>query len=354
MLITPQDITISLSTKGRYFSTLPLCLTSIALQTSSPKHLLLFDDNDISIDLREEPLYQNIFKLFERAGINWKVIFGEKKGQVFNHQKALEKAPTRYIYRIDDDHILEPNALQSLVNAWNSFEGDSLGAIGGLVLDPKSVSPLPTLASNKIQDIFLGLNRQWFFHTNKNPYSVDHLYSTFLFDKEAAKHGYCLELSKVGHREETIFTHLMARKGYTLLVNPETITWHFNCPTGGIRSDSQKELWQQDEEIFGKYLREWNVVIKPLKLIVLDNGMGDHLIFKKILPEIRQKFPSHRIVLSVCYPEVFQDSSIELISIAEAHSMLGEKLDDFNIYKWCWAKNWSLPLEDAFRAMYLS
>jgi hypothetical protein len=353
-VITSQDVTVEISTKERYTSTLPLCLTSVALQSSPPKKLLLFDDNDIPIDLRNESLYQNIFKLFDRAGISWEVIFGEKKGQVLNHQKALELAPTRFIYRLDDDHVIEPSTLQGLIDTFNDSKEDSVGAAGGLVLDPKSVVPLPQLASNKIEDIFLGLNKQWFFHTTKEIYPVDHLYSTFLFDKEAAKHGYCLELSKVGHREETIFTSMIKRKGYTLLVDPKAITWHFQAPQGGIRSYSQKELWQHDEEIFARYLRQWNVQPRQLKLVVLDCGLGDHFIFRKILPEVRQKFPSHRLVLAVCYPEVFAESSVELISIAEAQFILGNKIEDLNIYKWCWAKNWTKPLIDAFREMYLS
>ena len=352
-MITSQDVTVEISTKGRYLSTLPLCLTSLALQSTPPAKLLLFDDNDNPIDLREEPIYQNIFKLLEQANIGWEVIFGEKKGQVLNHQKALEKAPTRYIFRCDDDHVLEPTTLQFLLDGFNHYEEGSVGAVGGLVLDPKQIIPLPQLASNKIEDIFLGLNRQWFTHSDKRKYPVDHLYSTFLFDKEAAKHGYCLNLSKAGHREESIFTYSMRKKGYCLLVNPEAITWHFQNPQGGIRSYNQKEFWQHDDAIFFLYLQEWNVAIKPLKLVVLNNGLGDHLIFQQILPEIQAAFPNNRIVLSVCYPEVFQDSKIELISIADAQIMLGEKIEEFDIYKWCWGRNWNKPLIDAFREMYL-
>ena len=352
-MITSKDVTVEISTKGRYLSTLPLCLTSIALQTSPPKYLLLFDDNDNPIDLREEPVYQNIFKLLDQANITWEVIFGKKKGQVWNHQTALEKASTRYIFRCDDDHVLEPTTLQNLMYAFNSHETNSVGAVGGLVLDPKQVIPLPKLASNNIQDIFVGLNRQWFTHPDKLIYLVDHLYSTFLFDKEAAKHGYCLELSKVSHREETIFTHLMNRKGYCLLVNPEAITWHFNNPQGGIRLYNQKEMFSHDEQIFLRYLRDWNVNIKPLKLVVLNNGLGDHFIFKQILLEIQTTFSNNRIVLAVCYPEVFQDSNVELISIADAQIMLGDKIEEFDIYKWCWSKNYTKPLVEAFRELYL-
>ncbi len=353
-MISSKDVTVEISTKGRYDSTLPLCLSSVALQTSPPGKLLLFDDNDNPIDLRENFIYQNLFKLFEAAKIEWKVVWGQKKGQVANHQKALEISDTRYIWRADDDHIIEPNALQNLINMWNSFKSDKPpGAVGGLVLDPKSIHPLPRLASNKIEDIYQGINKQWFSHTCKDLYLVDHLYSTFLFDKEAAKHGYCKDLSLVGHREETMFTYGMHKKGYSVLINPEVITWHFHSPKGGIRTYSQEALWRHDEEIFSNYLQEHGIITRQLKLVVLDCGLGDHIVFRQILPEIRRKFPTHRLVLAVCYPEVFEKDGVELISIAEAKWFLGDKIENYSIYKFCYDKHWQKPLIEAFREMYL-
>lgn len=353
-MISSRDVTVEISTKGRYESTLPLCLSSIILQTSPPGKILLFDDNDNPIDLRENFIYQNLFKLFEAASIEWKVVWGQRKGQVANHQRALELSTTRYIWRLDDDHIAEANVLQTLIEAWNTFKENSVGAIGGLVLKPDSVKvTLPRLASNKIEDIYFGINQQWFFHSSKGVRSVDHLYSTFLFDKEAAKHGYCKDLSPVGHREETMFTCDMQRKGYSVLIDPEAITWHFHAPKGGIRSYSQETLWKHDEEIFSKYLQERGIVARQLKLVVLDCGLGDHIVFRQILPEIRQKFPSHRLVLAVCYPEVFEKDMVELISIAEAKWFLGDKIENYSIYKFCYDKHWNRPLVEAFREMYL-
>ena len=136
-------------------------------------------------------------------------------------------------------------------------------------------------------------------------------------------------------------------------MNPEAITWHFNNPQGGIRLYNQKEMFSHDEQIFLRYLRDWNVNIKPLKLVVLNNGLGDHFIFKQILLEIQTTFSNNRIVLAVCYPEVFQDSNVELISIADAQIMLGDKIEEFDIYKWCWSKNYTKPLVEAFRELYL-
>ena len=122
---------------------------------------------------------------------------------------------------------------------------------------------------------------------------------------------------------------------------------------GGIRSFSQREFWQHDEEIFKDYLRKLGVQTRELKLIVLDCGLGDHIVFREILPEIKAAFPTHRLVIAACYPEVFVDDNVELISIAEAKWFLGKKIEDYSIYKFGYARNWSLPLVEAFRKLYL-
>jgi hypothetical protein len=83
---------------------------------------------------------------------------------------------------------------------------------------------------------------------------------------------------------------------------------------------------------------------------VLDNGLGDHLMFRTILPEIKAKYSN--LVLAVCYPEVFMDDGVKMISIAEARTMITD-IETQNIYAWCEANNWTGPLTDAFRKMYL-
>jgi len=83
---------------------------------------------------------------------------------------------------------------------------DGVGAVAGLVLDPKSDIGENKLASNKIENIFVGLNEQWgrgFTEVKE----VDHLYSTFLYRKEAGKHGYEQSLSRVGLGRNQ-FSHL--------------------------------------------------------------------------------------------------------------------------------------------------
>lgn len=341
-----KSVTACISTKDRYNTTLPLAIMAVANQTKKVDKFLIFDDGEQK-DLRKDSLYQNIFATLNNKGIQWEVVFGQRKGQVANHQIALQMAQTEWIWRLDDDNIPERDCLEKLI----AVADEKTGAVGGHIPFPTMPTRRPRLASNKLEDIYLGMNVQWF--QGNGVEEVEHLYSSFIYRKRAGAHGYCKELSIVGHREETIFTHEMKRAGWKLLYNPEAVTLHFREGTGGIRSFSgNKALWDSDEQVFRKKMEEWGVSPRPTKLMVLNNGLGDHIVFRSILPEIREKYGFNRLVLGCCFTDVFEDDKdLEIISIGDASVMAN--LDDFNIYKWMWDRGWSRSLQDAFRMMCL-
>lgn len=340
-------VTCAISTRNRYYTTLPLCLSAIANQTRVPDELIIFDDGD-HLDMREMPLLQNIFRIFDVKKIDWRVIYGAKQGQVKNHQLTLEMAKHELIWRLDDDNVPGNNVLETLLH----YMDDEVGAIAGLIIDPKNDSRPNINASNKINDIFKGLNEQWFYPANDyDAKEVDHLYSSFLFRKIAGKHGYNMNLSSKGFREETMFTYEIKRAGWKVLITPKCLTWHFEEQTGGVRDDANMQLFQHDEEIFKRELARWNMNVDRSKYIILNNGIGDHFAFKSILPEILKQKPD--MILGACYPSVFYDyPDLKIISIAEAQATLGT-LDDWDLYKFSNSNNWKSSLIDAYRKMYI-
>jgi hypothetical protein len=340
------EVTAYISTSGRIHTTLPLAITSICMQTYKPKELILYLDGERP-DLRQDPMYQYLFGMLADKGIEWKVGFGEGKGQVLNHQKAIKEAKYEWLWRLDDDNIAEPDVLEKLVRNIT----DKTGAVAGLVLHPnRQILELPPSYSyNKIEycEDPSQLNIQWFRQTGiKYP---DHLYSTFIYRKAASDHGYRLDLSPVGHREESFFTYEMKRKGWDLIMDPEAVTWHFRYNTGGIRSASHhtKENFDHDADLFRKYLDECGVKLKTKKVIVLDNGLGDHLAFRRMLPEIYEE----DMVIACCYPQVFKKFKVTIISIADAVRLYGN-LERWHIYRHMWDRNWKTSIVDAYRDLY--
>lgn len=326
-------ILCSISTKGRYDTTLPLALQSIIMQTRLPDKLVIFDDNDPPKDMRDVHIYQQLFHMMNLKGLDWEWVYAERKGQHYNHDKA-NKMGYEWVWRMDDDTIAEPDTLDILftyANASASFDR-KVGAVGGSILTPPFIRGI--VATGKIEDIDSEQNIQWDYI--KEVRSVDHLHCSFLY--RAGIHDYDLSLSKVAHREETLFTYGLKQRGYEILVVP-AVTWHMKNNTGGIRTGA-KEMFDHDEQIYRDTIK-----IKPdlsKTIVVLDCGMGDHIVFKHVLPEIKNP------VVYSCYPDIVPGKSI-----AEARAILGPKMEDYNIYRRMDLWNWKGSLADAFRRLYV-
>jgi len=316
------NILCSISTRGRYDTTLPIAIQSVIAQTLKPNKLVIFDDNDNPKDLREMQHYKYLFQILDEKNILWEVVFGQKKGQHFNHQMA-NTMNYEWVWRLDDDTVAESNVLQNLYK----HIGPDVGGVGGSILTPPFVKGLNSTGKiNNIEEQSI----QWDYI--KKIKKVDHLHCSFLY--RAGVHDYNLGLSQVAHREETLFTFGLKQKGYKLLVIPNTVTWHLKNQNGGIRT-FQKEMFDHDEFIFRNHLE-----YRDKTIVVLNCGMGDHLVFSKVLPFIKNA------EIFTCYSEIVPGKSLD-----DAINLFGD-LDCYNIYRKMDQWNWKGSLEDAFKKMY--
>jgi len=302
-------------------------MLSVLNQTLKPDKFVIFDDNEDPKDLREVHHYAQLYKMLDDKGINWSHIWAEKKGQHYNHQLANKMGYT-WVWRLDDDTIAEPNTLEVLY----SHISDDAGAIGGSILSPGNILP-PISTTGEIENIDVEYPIQMGIIHKKQ--EVKHLHCSFLY--RAGIVDYCLSLSRVAHREETLFTYELHRKGYHNYVVPNAVTWHLKNTTGGIRDNDIyfKSFFDHDEKIFRNRLELVNKTI-----IVLDCGMGDHIVFKRVLPDVENP------VIFSCYPNIIPGKSI-----AEAKNILGD-LSDYNIYRKMDEWGWTGSLEEAFRKLY--
>jgi len=314
----------SISTKGRYNTTLPLAIQSVIMQTRKADKLIVYDDNDPPEDMRGVQLYQYLYDIMNYKGIAWEWVWAGKKGQHHNHQMA-NTAGYDLVWRIDDDCTAEPHVLETLLSHW----GPDVGAVGGSILTP----PFPTLSgvTGKIENITSEPSIQWDYIREKK--EVDHLHCSFLY--RAGIVDYNLSLSKAAFREETLFTYALKQAGYSIWVVPGADTWHLKNKEGGVRAES-KEMFDHDDQIFKSH-----IAFKDQTIVVLDCGMGDHVVFKKVLPEIKNP------VIFSCYPEIVPGRSI-----AEAKMLFGD-IATYNIYQKMDQWGWKSSLEEAYRKMYV-
>ena len=320
------SVLCSIATRGRYQTTLPLALNAIINQTKLPDKLVIFDDNDEPEDVRNNNIYQHLFSIMDYKGIKWEWVYAAKKGQHHIHQSA-NRMSYDWVWRVDDDAIPEPNVLEELY----SWINDDVGAIGGAILT-LPINPDTSKNTGKIEDIDKEPNIQW--AEIKKLKEVEHLHCSFLY--RAGVHDYNLGLSRVAHREETLFTYGLYLKGYTILAAPHANTWHLKNPQGGIRSESNQQLYHHDELIFRNTL-----AYKDKKIVVLNVGMGDHIVFKNVLKDITNA------EVFTCFPDIVPGRPI-----SEAMSLFGD-IDQWSIYKKMAEWNWTDSLEKAFRKLYL-
>ena len=327
-----RHITVDICTKDRYSTTLPLTLQSVICQTRTPDALIIVDDSKKPVDLRTIPTLKYLLQLLDEKRIAWKVLYGKKMGQQFSHQIIQEEAKD-LVWRIDDDVVAEPECLEKLVYY---FEDETalqvIGAVGGPIL-------MPGADTKEVDSMTLNLNDNQQWHRFEEPKEATHLYSSFLYKSGIV--DYELSLSSAAHREETILTHNIHRKGYKLVLEPAAICWHLRNPEGGIRNNKPED-WGHDQKIYEEIQREWGGEL----IAYLDSGLGDHVIFKSILPSLRLKYKS--IKIACCYPELFKGE--EVMSIADGMKLITP--ERLNVYKWCIDHDWKTELKEAMVRMY--
>ena len=82
-----SKVTAYISTKDRYFTSLPMAIESILLQTRPPEEFILFDDG-AQKDLRQDVNYAYLFSMMGRKGIGIEL----KESYYKQAQKHLEIA----------------------------------------------------------------------------------------------------------------------------------------------------------------------------------------------------------------------------------------------------------------------
>ncbi len=336
-------VSVEISTKNRY-ENLGHCLMAVAMGFDLPNEIIIYDDNEKPLDLRNFPVFSNIFNLINSKGIDWKVVHTFGRGQVHNHQSALIDARNDLIWRIDDDDVPAGNCLSRLYKLINN---QKVGAAASSIVHPNQKFPIDC-TSPFIEDCKFKLAVQ--FSQFEGIKEVQHLYNSFLFNRNKCRPYKYKELSVVGHREETMFSHDIYKKGYKLIVDGECLTYHMKMPSGGIRDCHDFSLWRKDEEVFSKFLDGHKIKLNKYKTIYLNNGLGDHFAFKHILSEIRDKYSDSKIIIFACYPDVFWDcKDIETASIAAGHILLDpSEIDRCNVYK-----RRGKTLVEAYRSIYV-
>lgn len=278
-----SNITVLLTTCDRYETTLPLCLLSILNQTRKPDKIVIIDDS-IKNKFYENYQIKQLLILAKYKNITIDYYFGEKKGMIPALEHGFKKIKDGWVFKIDDDSLLEPNVIE----IFESNICKEIGAMSGIVVTDQNAYNRDDKTSNvssKIKDIYTHFNIQMVYNQDDSPKEVEHLYSNYFFRKESLD-SFPIELQPSGHREDTVVTHSIYRKKYKLFVYPDAKMYHLRTDNGnkkwGIKNESK------NERIFIQKLKDWNVIPDQMpvvedkdKICTVFNGSNYLILDKK-------------------------------------------------------------------------
>ena len=326
-------------TKDRFFTTLPMTITSLMLQTRVPDHLIIYEDGEHK-DLNSVGYYKYLFETLARKGCTVWMDYAAGKGQHFNDERANLEVGFDYVWRFDDDEVAEPDVLERMLKHFENDKKGDLGAVAGFVGGPLFGQVVST---GKLENIFSEDNFQWSQGTACK--EVEHLHSSFLY-KPGIAH-FDLDLSPVSHRGETMFSVELRKKGLRLIADQSIKIWHYRNSEGGIRSAGNNNwMYDHDEKVFLKFLKALGY-----RMCVLNGGIGDHIAFMEVLPALQKRYP--HLILSVCYPELFEDKLRDgdsMISIGQAPIPAREEC---NVYQKMIDWHWKGTIFDAYKEIYI-
>lgn len=88
------------------------------------------------------------------------------------------------------------------------------------------------------------------------------------------------------------------------------------------------------------------------RIIPIRNGLGDNIVFLKVLSEIQGIYGTKQIVIGTAYPEVYKHHK-DLITIDIYEAAKFVDINEFNVYKFMTLNNWRTSFVEAYRMMLI-
>lgn len=238
------------------------CLAALLSQSYGDWDLTIVND---SPDVEFDPITLRFLELIAGAGHRVQVIQAGGWGQVVAHNWVLYNTDHEAILRLDDDIILNRDALGHLVRGLET--GPNIGAVAGLYFYPDERYEMPENWSDdpktdgKVRPELNSHFQQVAYHQDNAPRRAEHLYSSCLYRAEAMKYvgGWPEIYSRgVACGEETEGTYKMHLAGWELYIIPQATGVHL-WADGGIRSKGQAHVqvnYQRDIRLLAARLPE--------------------------------------------------------------------------------------------------
>lgn len=261
-----KEIAVLINVRDRP-TELSMNLLSLYNQTYKDFDIYILDDMS-GAQLTDYHFYNCIINLLKCNGFKVYVHRTEfPHGVSKARQKIVDlalKKKYKYLCRIDDDVVLEPDFLERLIKVIESGYDLASGVTPPMVQptfirDPKNIGEVigRVVLDDEGNYLFNG-DDCGMLYTDSVILPAHHFRSSALYKSEIHKKVNYLptKLSKHGFREEQIFSYKCLMAGFKIGVDTGAIAWHQMTPSGGERFPEQVELVQFNENILREFTKE--------------------------------------------------------------------------------------------------
>lgn len=206
-----------------------------------------------------------------RCGVDVEIAEGPRINQAYCHNHVLWRGrSSKLILRCDDDMVLTPSYIATLLNAWfviTENQGvDNLGALSGTIFTdhihprddyPPTEDVLPDHFRVGVQGELLNATPFMQEYSGAFCIETEHLYSSFLYDRDAMRKagGFPVIYSKgVGYHEETDACVRLKQSGCRMFLVPVAKAYHSHESVGGTRFISPAEHGRRRESDWKRFL----------------------------------------------------------------------------------------------------
>jgi len=237
-------------------------MNSLANQSTFDFEVVVVDDG--TTDSREDERVVRAVNILNAVGVSVNYVKNSTQlGLAGSRNIARDVARSDVIIKIDDDHYCDSDFVRQLTNSFSGRpKAGCIGSLFPLVQDGIGIPEHCPQRFGVLTDKWE--NQQLCLYAADSPTIVpaDTVRGIMAYRRvPTIRHDE--RLSKISHREDTIFSIQYLRDGYSNFVNTRAIAYHLYAKKGGCRSFGAEEAAKQraaDERIYRAFLEVQPIV----------------------------------------------------------------------------------------------
>jgi GT2 family glycosyltransferase len=206
--------------------------------------------------------------------------------QAKNRNIGIKHAKGKYIFFLDDDNVVHPNCIRTLMNTLKDPKIGFVGPVAYYLSAPKLV-----WSAGVKFDKFTRRHVNFKYIPSTSPYDVDIIINAYMTRRDVLERiGLFDHLNFSIQEEEHDLQHRAKKAGYRIVVNPSSIVWHDYPQSISLRFSPQiiYEIWRSRIVFERKHKNYTSMIFLPILIMLLYGPYYSFTILKLKNPRYRK------------------------------------------------------------------